>query len=82
MYMYIISNHIPTIYTIDHTINYLNSPPKGSELDYPTGLIQFVSNFSRGIHSGHRVDIRLGVSGRFEIKFCVHIVFYIILNLF
>ena len=35
-----------------------------------------------GIHSGYRVDFGLSVSGRSEIGFCVHIVFYIIVNHF
>ena len=30
---------------------------------------------TRCVHSGHMVDFGLGVLGRFEIKFCVDIVF-------
>ena len=36
----------------------------------------------RGIHWGHRVDFRLGVSGRFKIGSCIHIDVYIIVNPF
>ena len=37
---------------------------------------------ARGVHSGHRVDFRSHVSGRFKIESCVHIDYYIILNSF
>ena len=36
----------------------------------------------RGVHSGYRVDFGLGVLDQFEIGFCVHSVFYIIVNHF
>ena len=36
----------------------------------------------RGVHSGHWIDFSLGVSGWFEIGFCVHIGFYIKVNHF
>ena len=36
----------------------------------------------RGVHSSHRVNLRLGVSCWFKFGSCVHINFYIILNSF
>jgi hypothetical protein len=36
----------------------------------------------RGVHSGHRVDFKSGISGRFKIGFYVHIGFYIIVDPF
>ena len=35
-----------------------------------------------GVHSGHRVDFRSGISSQFKIVSCIHIGFYIILNSF
>ena len=45
-------------------------------------LSVITSIFSRGVHLGRRVDSGLGVLGQFEIGFCVHIVFCIIVDHF
>ena len=45
-------------------------------------LCKHITQINRGVHSGHRVDFELDTLGRFEIEFRVHVVFYIIVNLF
>lgn len=47
-----------------------------------THFISYWNPFSRGVHSGHRVDYGLCVSDWFKVGFCLHIGFYIIVNLF
>ena len=42
----------------------------------------FIMLVSKGVHLGYRIDFELSVLGRFEIRYCVHIVFYIIVNHF
>ena len=43
---------------------------------YTQLILKLFMGFTIGVHSVHRVDFGLDVSGRFEIRFCVHIVFY------
>ena len=43
-------------------------------------LQKLLSTYRKGVHSGHRVGFGLGVTDWFGIRFCIHIVFYIIVN--
>ena len=47
-----------------------------------SNAVSILSAMVRGVHLGHRISFELDVSGRFEIGFCIYIVFNIIANHF